>query len=83
MMQRRFAIESLWQDYGLSITLILLFIVSWGLQTWMGWVEFQSQQGQHGEPAVAFGDGGYFWEWGNRRSKTGSQSFCRSSYSSS
>jgi hypothetical protein len=56
--------QRLWRDYGLSITLILLFMFSWGLQTWMGWVEFQSQQQEHGQQAVAFGKDGYFWEWG-------------------
>jgi hypothetical protein len=56
--------RSLWRDYGLSITLIALFMLSWALQTWMGWVEFQSEQAQHGEQAVAFGEDGYLWEWG-------------------
>ncbi len=27
-------------DYGLSITLALLFFGAWALQTWTGWVEF-------------------------------------------
>jgi hypothetical protein len=30
----------------------------------MGWVEFVSQQEAHGQVAEAFGDGGYFWAWG-------------------
>jgi hypothetical protein len=53
-----------WRDYGLSITLIGLFLVSWALQTWMGWSEFVSDQQAHGEVAEAFGDNGYFWSWG-------------------
>ena len=54
----------LWRDYGLSITLVLLFLVSWALQTWMGWNEFVSEQEAHNEAAVAFGPNGYFWRWG-------------------
>jgi hypothetical protein len=54
----------IWQDYGLSITLALMFLFSWVLQTWMGWMEFVSEQASHGEVAQAFGDDGYFWRWG-------------------
>ncbi|MDQ3880054.1 MAG: hypothetical protein M3295_03105 [Chloroflexota bacterium] len=54
----------LWRDYGLSIALAALFLVSWGLQTWMGWVEFVAEQEQHDQQAQAFGDDGYFWNWG-------------------
>jgi hypothetical protein len=57
-------IKRIWNDYGLSITLIVLFLVAWGLQTWTGWVEFQSEQEQHGQVAQAFGDDGYIWNWG-------------------
>ena len=53
----------LWHDYGLSITLVLLFLAAWGLQTWTGWMEFVSQQSAHGETAQAFGDNGYVWSW--------------------
>ena len=55
---------SVWRNYGLSITLAALFLFSWGLQTWMGWVEFVSEQEEHGQPAEAFGESGYFWGWG-------------------
>jgi hypothetical protein len=54
----------LWHDYGLSITLAVMFTLAWGLQTWTGWNQFVSVQQQHGETAQAFGDGGYFWSWG-------------------
>jgi hypothetical protein len=53
-----------WRNYGLSITLATLFLVSWTLQTWMGWNEFVAEQAAHGEVATAFGEGGYFWTWG-------------------
>lgn len=54
----------IWRNYGLSITVALLFFFSWGLQTWMGWVEFTSEQREHGQQAEAFGDDGYIWRWG-------------------
>jgi hypothetical protein len=54
----------IWHDYGLSITLIGLFLVSWALQTWMGWIEFVSEQQEHNQAAEAFGPDGYFWRWG-------------------
>ena len=54
----------LWRDYALSITLVVMFLVSWALQTWMGWVQFVSEEEAHGQVAEAFGDGGYFWSWG-------------------
>ena len=54
----------IWRDYGLSITLVVLFTLSWTLQTWMGWTQFVSEQQAHGEAAQAFGDDGYIWSWG-------------------
>ncbi len=54
----------LWRNYGLSITLAALFLVSWGLQTWMGWVEFAAEQREHDQQAQPFGEDGYFWDWG-------------------
>ena len=56
--------RQVWREYGLSITLALLFFFSWGLQTWMGWSEFVSEQEQHGQQAEAFGPDGYVWRWG-------------------
>ena len=54
----------LWRDYALSITLATLFLVSWTLQTWMGWTHFVGQQQQHNQAAQVFGADGYIWEWG-------------------
>ena len=54
----------IWRNYALSITLALMFVVSWALQTWMGWQEFVSEQQEHDQPAQAFGDDGYIWRWG-------------------
>ncbi|HEY7702058.1 MAG TPA: DUF6766 family protein [Candidatus Limnocylindrales bacterium] len=56
-------IGRIWKDYGLSITLVVLFLAAWTLQTWTGWVEFVSDQEAHGQVAQAFGDDGYVWVW--------------------
>jgi hypothetical protein len=56
--------RQIWRGYGLSITLAVLFIGSWALQTWMGWVEFASEQQGHGQQAEMFGPDGYVWRWG-------------------
>jgi uncharacterized protein DUF6766 len=57
-------VKRIWRDYGLSITLIALFIGSWALQTWTGWVEFAAAQRSNGEVAAVFGPDGYVWSWG-------------------
>jgi hypothetical protein len=54
----------LWRDYGLSITLVVLFVGSWTLQTWTGWNQYVAEQAAHGEQAEAFGPNGYIWTWG-------------------
>jgi hypothetical protein len=51
------------RDYGLSIVLGGLFIVSWLAQTIGGWMEFAAEQAQHGEAAELFGDSGFIWTW--------------------
>ena len=56
-------VRRLWHDYGLSITLAVMFLVALALQTWTGWVEFISEQGAHGQEAEAFGPDGYVWSW--------------------
>jgi hypothetical protein len=53
----------IWHDYGLSITLVLMFLGAWTLQTWTGWMEFVAEQSTHGQAAQAFGDDGYVWRW--------------------
>jgi hypothetical protein len=54
----------IWRDYGLSITLAVLFLASWTLQTWTGWLEFVASQASLGRPAEPFGPDGYIWSWG-------------------
>lgn len=55
--------KNVWKNYNLSIVLFSLFLVSWVGQTWVGWVEFVSQQQEHGQAAHWEGEGGYFWAW--------------------
>jgi hypothetical protein len=55
--------QRIWRDYGLSITLVAMFVGAWALQTWTGWVQFVAEQASHGEQAEAFGDSGYVWHW--------------------
>ena len=38
----------LWRNYNLSIVLAIMFLVSWALQTWMGWAQFSAEQQAHG-----------------------------------
>jgi hypothetical protein len=52
-----------WHEYGLSITLVAMFLIAWALQTWSGWVQFVSQQEAQGSVAQAFGEDGYVWSW--------------------
>jgi hypothetical protein len=61
--RRSVAGPAIWRNYGLSITLALLFFGAWTLQTWTGWVEFVAQQTALGQPAEAFGNDGYVWSW--------------------
>ena len=53
----------IWREYGLSLTLAALFLVSWALQTWTGWVDHVSRQASHGDAPEAFGPDGYIWPW--------------------
>ncbi len=54
----------LWKSYNLSIVLGVLFVISWVIQTWTGWMEFAAEQASHGESAQVWGPSGYVWNWG-------------------
>lgn len=56
--------QKFWQNYSLSIVLAILFVFSWGIQTWTGWEKFCGEQLQNGQAPQIFGSGGYVWEWG-------------------
>jgi hypothetical protein len=53
----------LWRNYNLSIVLAALFLVSWVLQAWTGWMHFAAEQQALGEAAEVFGASGYVWRW--------------------
>lgn len=56
----------LWRDYGLSITVGTMFIVSFVLHAIFGWWEYVADQAQHGSEASFWGPDGYviyFGEW--------------------
>lgn len=53
----------LWKNYNLSIVLCGLFLVSWAVQTWAGWMNFRADQLGHGQTAEIFGASGYIWKW--------------------
>jgi hypothetical protein len=50
-------------DYGLSIVLGFLFVVSWIGQTFVGWMKYQAEQIAHGSTPLLFGSSGYIWDW--------------------
>jgi hypothetical protein len=57
-------VRYLWDNYGLSITLLILFALSFIGHTISGWYQFASEQRQHGQQPALFGDDGYVWTWG-------------------
>jgi uncharacterized protein DUF6766 len=60
---RRTGLKAFWDNYNLSIVLAGLFLVSWALQTWAGWVRFAANQQDHQQVAEVFGRSGYIFEW--------------------
>jgi hypothetical protein len=56
--------KRLFRNYGLSLVLGALFLISWAAQTYAGWKHYVAENEQHHQPATVFGDGGYVWEWG-------------------
>ena len=51
--QRRSGIRRVWANFGLSLVLCTLFLVSWATQAFAQWQNFKNQQREHGEPALA------------------------------
>lgn len=56
--------HTLWKKYSLAFVLTPLFLISWLLQTWFGWLEFSATCQQHGETARVFAHDGYIAAWG-------------------
>jgi len=55
--------KRLWRDYGLSITLAILFLGSFVGHTIAGWFEYSADQKAHGSQPTLLGDDGYGWVW--------------------
>jgi hypothetical protein len=51
------------RNYSLSLVLAALFITAWLSQALTGWMQFSSEQEQHGQTAMVFGDDGYVWHF--------------------
>jgi len=49
-------IRRIWNDHGLSIVLIVLFVATLAGQTLTGWRVYNEEQRQHGLPAVALAE---------------------------
>jgi hypothetical protein len=56
--------KRIWHNYSLGWILLALFLVSWIIQSWTGWREFESEQRSHQQSAEVFGADGYVWTWG-------------------
>jgi hypothetical protein len=61
--RRNTGLRRFWRNYNLSIILSALFLISWVLQTWAGWVKFSANQENHQQVAELFGPSGYIFEW--------------------
>jgi hypothetical protein len=57
-------VKRLWRDHGLSITIAVVFLVAWMLQTLLGWGEFAAEQRSLGQEPQVLGPDGYVWSWG-------------------
>ncbi len=49
-------IRRIWRDHGLSIVLIVLFVVTFAGQTLAGWRVYNDEQQQHGMSAITLGE---------------------------
>jgi hypothetical protein len=58
--RRRTNVSKVWSNFGLSIALAGLFLVTWAGQAMVEWSVYAHEQEQHGEPATI---GDYFLEF--------------------
>ena len=50
--QRDTGIRRVWANFGLSLVLCALFLISWGTQAFSQWQDFKNEQQEHGEPVL-------------------------------
>jgi hypothetical protein len=55
--------KKFWNERNLAIALMLLFLGSWAVQAWTGWLEFRAEQSDHQQAAELFGSNGYVWSF--------------------
>jgi hypothetical protein len=55
--------KTFWRERNLAIVLLALFLGTWLIQLWTGWQQFQSEQTEHAQTAVWFGQDGYIWSF--------------------
>jgi hypothetical protein len=61
--RRTTPVSRIFRNYSLSLALAALFIAAWLSQALTGWMQFSSEQEQHGQAAMVFGDDGYIWHF--------------------
>jgi hypothetical protein len=61
--RRTTSVSRIFRNYSLSLVLAALFITAWLSQALTGWKQFSSEQEQHGQTAMVFGDDGYIWHF--------------------
>jgi hypothetical protein len=61
--RRTTPVSRIFRNYSLSLVLGALFIAAWLSQALTGWKQFSSEQEQHGQTAMVFGDDGYIWHF--------------------
>jgi hypothetical protein len=49
--RRSSGVRKLWRNFGLSLTFVILFLVSWAAQGVAEWVSFAHEQAAHGQVA--------------------------------
>ena len=71
--RKGFSLTRFWQNYNLSIVLAALFLISWALQTWAGWVRFAANPEEHRQPrysgAPVISSSGFRQRWKNWQSE--------------
>jgi len=64
--QRRSRLAFLWENYSLSIVLLVMTVVTFVAHGWFGWLQYAADQASHGATAELWGPDGYwiyFGEW--------------------
>jgi len=51
------------KNYGLSLLLAAMFLISWIAQFFAGWIEFFYEQIQQNQEPQVLGPGGYIWHF--------------------